>query len=121
MSIDGSQRQPRDGGKKKSPGDAQKPRERIFLSGKFEIPDRGRNYGGEEGREGEEYEDAALSNTFPTSSTRFSRARFNSLEGVRRREMIFLKRVGRGFVQPQTAYHQLDFMGHLRYDTIQPL
>lgn len=55
MSIDGSQRQPRDGGKKKSPGDAQKPRERIFLSGKFEIPDRGRNYGDEEGR-GEEGE-----------------------------------------------------------------
>lgn len=47
------------------------------------------------------------------------RARFNSLGGCGdvRREMIFLKRVDRGFVQPLAAYHGVDFMGHL-LDTI---
>lgn len=105
------QRQPREG--KKSRRRTKTKGKNLSLFGKFEIPDRGRNYGGK----GEEYE-AALSNTVPTSSTRFSCARFNSLEATG--NDIF-KACRSRVRSTQTAYHQLDFMGHLRYDTIQPL
>lgn len=73
MSIDGPKAA--EGGKKSRRRTKTKGKN-LSLFDKFEIPDRGRNYGGK----GEEYE-AALSNTVPTSSTRFSCARFNSLEG----------------------------------------
>lgn len=80
-------------------------RKNLSLGSKFEI--QGRNYG--------KYE-AALSNAFQ-HPPRFSRARFISLEATG--NDIF-KACRSRVRSTRTAYHQVDFMGHL-LDTIQAL